>query len=149
MFSGGILKIGDPHYLEREEDNVVKKAITNEVSIISIVGPHQSGKSSLLIRCLQFAREKDYQVVLIDLQSLGVETLSTEELFVSHLIEQISKQFNFDFDKVWTSIGSRSPYDKLNLFLDKYAIEAVKKKLILAFDKNKYIDPDLLIIYLL
>jgi hypothetical protein len=135
MISGGALKANDPHYLERESDYIVKKAITDIIPVISITGPHQSGKSSLLIRCSQFARKKGYKVIFFDLQNLGVETISNSDLFTSYLIEQISIQLNLDFDKVQAELGASHSFSKFDMFLGRFVLGATKSKIIIAFDE--------------
>jgi hypothetical protein len=60
-------------------------------------GARQVGKSSLLARALQQARESGATVVLTDFQSLNADTLVTADSLLRFLAEKIAYQLNLDF----------------------------------------------------
>ena len=60
---------------ERPADAAFRTAVARGDSIVLVKGPRQAGKTSLLARGLQSAREAGHQVVLTDLQKLDSEQL--------------------------------------------------------------------------
>src|SRR5262249_37135998 len=79
---GGAVPLGSPFSVVREPDRQFAEAIARGDSIVLVKGPRQVGKTPLLARGLQEAREGDARVALTDFQKLAAEQLaSTETLF--------------------------------------------------------------------
>ena len=68
---GGAVPPGSPFYTERPTDAEFMQAMKAGESIILIKGPRQMGKTSLLARGLQQAREMGCKVVLTDFRSFN------------------------------------------------------------------------------
>ena len=75
---GGSVPLQSPYYLVRPTDTEFQSAIGRRDSIVLVKGPRQAGKTSLLARGLQAARERGARVVLTDLQKLAAGQLSSE-----------------------------------------------------------------------
>src|SRR5207245_2692151 len=54
---GGAVPLDSPFYIERRTDGEFREAIRRQDSIVLVKGPRQVGKTSLLARGLQGARE--------------------------------------------------------------------------------------------
>lgn len=79
---GGAMALDSEYYIARPTDLEFHNAIARQDSIVLVKGPRQVGKTSLLARGLQKAREAGSQVVLCDFQNLASASLgSSEELF--------------------------------------------------------------------
>jgi serine/threonine protein kinase len=74
---GGAVPLDSPWYLERAADQELRRAILQHQSIILIKGARQMGKTSLLARGLQAAREQGLCVVNTDLQQLNMGSLAS------------------------------------------------------------------------
>jgi DNA-binding SARP family transcriptional activator len=94
---GGAVPLDSPFYVERATDAGFRRAILRQDSIVLVKGPRQVGKTSLLARGLQEAREAGARVVLTDFQKLtAAELESAETLFVS-LAAAIAEELELDF----------------------------------------------------
>ena len=58
-------------YIERSTDEGFFRAILRQDSIVLVKGPRQVGKTSLLSRGLQAAREAGQRVAVLDFQKLS------------------------------------------------------------------------------
>jgi len=65
---GGPVKLRDRFYIERAVDANLKREVVKSGTTTMVYGPHQVGKSSLLVRGLQHARKHGAKIVYLDLQ---------------------------------------------------------------------------------
>jgi DNA-binding winged helix-turn-helix (wHTH) protein len=103
---GGAMSLYSPLYIERSVDADFHSAIARRDSVVLIEGPRQIGKTSLLARGLQRARESGGQVALTDLQHLMISAFSDAEKLVLTLAEMIADQ-----------LGLSAPHLSWNKFL--------------------------------
>ncbi len=73
----GAVPLGSEFYLARPQDAELRTAIVNQDSIVLIKGARQMGKTSLLARGIQQARQRGAKVVLTDFQKLNVSDLDS------------------------------------------------------------------------
>ena len=100
---GGAVPLSSKFYITRPTDADFQSAIARRDSIVLVKGARQVGKTSLLARGLQYARETGAKVVLTDFQSLNAESLeSIEKLFLT-LAGLMADQLELDVfpDEVW------------------------------------------------
>ncbi len=83
-------------YVERQVDQNFQTAIQRRDSIVLLKGPRQVGKTSLLARGLQQAREAGVIVLLTDFQKLIDAQLQSLETFFIALGEMLADQINSD-----------------------------------------------------
>ena len=76
---GGAVPLDSRFYIERPTDAEFREAIARQDSIVLVKGPRQVGKTSLLARGLQQAREAGARVVMTDFQKLSDSQLATTE----------------------------------------------------------------------
>src|SRR5207253_1799465 len=76
---GGAVPIGSPFYVVRPTDEQFAAALARQDGIVLIKGARQMGKTSLLGRGLQRAREAGARVVLTDFQKLNAANLESAE----------------------------------------------------------------------
>jgi DNA-binding winged helix-turn-helix (wHTH) protein len=86
----GALQTGDPRYVARATDAEFRNAIERGDGIVLVKGSRQVGKSSLLARALQKARESGCAVVQIDLQSFSLDVLESLEKILLAIGTEIS-----------------------------------------------------------
>jgi serine/threonine protein kinase len=102
---GGAVPIGSRFYILRTADESFRAALVRQDSSVLIKGARQVGKTSLLARGLQQARETGAQVVLTDFQKLSSEQMATPEAFYLALAEIIADQLDLDMlpENVWNA----------------------------------------------
>jgi len=100
---GGAVPLGSPFYVERTTDPAFQNAIQRRDSIVLVKGARQVGKTSLLARGLQQARERGSRVVFTDFQSLNAAHLESPETLLLALAHAIADQLDLDVlpSSVW------------------------------------------------
>ncbi|RKZ53056.1 MAG: hypothetical protein DRR16_16430 [Candidatus Parabeggiatoa sp. nov. 3] len=93
---GGAMPLDSKFYVERQVDQNFQTAIQRRDSIVLLKGPRQVGKTSLLARGLQKAREAGVIVLLTDFQKLIDAQLQNLETFFIALGEMLADQVNSD-----------------------------------------------------
>jgi DNA-binding winged helix-turn-helix (wHTH) protein len=93
----GALPPNSRFYIKRATDDLFCSAIDRRDSVVLVNGTTQVGKSSLLARGLERARQSGATVVLTDLQSLNAEALTSIDKLFQCLAEKISNQLDFEF----------------------------------------------------
>jgi hypothetical protein len=91
---GGAVPLESDFYLVRPQDGELRTALMRYDSIVLIKGARQMGKTSLLARGLQQARERGAKVVLTDFQKLSVADLESPKHLYLILAESIAEQLN-------------------------------------------------------
>ncbi|MBI2927662.1 MAG: AAA-like domain-containing protein [Verrucomicrobia bacterium] len=93
---GGAVPLESRFYVVRPTDEEFRSAIARGDSIVLVKGARQMGKTSLLARGLQQARQAGAKVVLTDFQMFNAEHLeSANNLFLT-LAEWIAMQLDLD-----------------------------------------------------
>lgn len=107
---GGAVPLDSPFYVVRKTDEEFYKAIARRDSIVLVKGARQVGKTSLLARGLQRARESGATVVLTDLQHPSGEAFSSIEKLLLECGERIAGQMNLKTrpHDMWSGLLSAS-----------------------------------------
>lgn len=133
---GGVVKLSDRLYVEREADARLKDQITRWGTTTAIRAPRQTGKTSLLMRGVQYARAQGQKVVFFDVQGSGHEYLASLDAFLRGLAEAICDELGLDeslLDQAWQS--RRGAPIKLERFLEKQVLTTLDHPLVLALDE--------------
>jgi hypothetical protein len=122
-------------YEVRRGDQIALDAIRQQGVTITIKGPRQVGKSSLLIRVREAALQKQKQVVLIDFQQVGKNSLKSAELFCRQFCELISRKLNIEsrVAEYWNM-----PLDDImrcTQYMETHLLPKMDKPLVLAMDE--------------
>jgi hypothetical protein len=80
----------------RPTDHEFQTAIARRDSIVLVKGARQMGKTSLLARGLQLARQTGAKVILADLQKLSLDQLKSAESFFLALGEMLADQLDLE-----------------------------------------------------
>ena len=83
-------------YVVRPADAELRTAIARQDSLVLIKGARQMGKTSLLARGLQQAREAGARVVPTDIQKLNASELESAEAFCLSLAERLADRLRAD-----------------------------------------------------
>ena len=100
---GGAVPLDSKFYIARATDNEFQAAIARQDSIVLVKGARQVGKTSLLARGLQQAREAGARVIITDFQKLAADYLESVEKLLLTLAESFADQLDLDVfpDQVW------------------------------------------------
>ncbi len=103
--AGGAVPLDSHFYIVRPADEEFRAAIGRQDSIVLLKGARQVGKTSLLARGLQQARQAGAKVVLTDLQKLSADDLVSAESFYLALADLIADQLDLDVvpEEVWNA----------------------------------------------
>ena len=93
---GGASPLHSEFYMERGADAEMRDAIAKNDSIVLVKGPRQIGKTSLLARGLQNARERGAKVALTDFQKFNASNLNDIVSFFISLGESLADQLDLD-----------------------------------------------------
>lgn len=106
----GVLPLTSPYYLERTADAEFQLAAARGDSIVRIKGARQMGKTSLLARGLQHARERGATILLTDFQLLNQEHLESVDTFYRFLARWLARQAGtgLSVDEVWDPLQGAS-----------------------------------------
>jgi hypothetical protein len=88
----GAMPLDSKFYVERQVDNDFQTTIQRRDSIVLLKGPRQVGKTSLLARGLQQAREAGVRVLLTDFQKLVEPQLQSSESFFLAIAQMLARQ---------------------------------------------------------
>jgi len=89
---GGAMSLDSRFYVVRPADAEFEAAVARGDSIVLVKGPRQVGKTSLLARGLQRAREIGAKVVATDLEMLGATDLESSQALFMALGKSIAEQ---------------------------------------------------------
>lgn len=136
-YPSGAVKLNDPYYIERDVDVKLVEALKRPGDTITIRGPRQVGKTSLLARGIyQSRRQFAARVAYFDLQEMDQSVLASLDAFLRSLAVTIFDELDLDLeliDPVWHS-PLHAPR-KLTKLLEKYVLLGEEPPLLLAMDE--------------
>ncbi|MCP5100375.1 MAG: hypothetical protein GY943_32905 [Chloroflexi bacterium] len=136
-YPSGAMKLSDTFYIARHADQQLRDELCLPGHTVTITGPRQVGKTSMLVRGVQAAKQAhDARVVYLDMQAISQESLSDRDGFMHEFALWIVDDLDLDdaeLDKIWQrSLGSAR---KLTKLLDRYVLPAIDAPLILVLDE--------------
>ncbi len=122
---GGAVPLDSEYYLTRPADNDLRAAISKRDSIILIKGARQMGKTSLLARGLQQARQLGFKAVSTDLQKFNAESFLT----VGRLYQAMGESMADQLDLAVTPAENWDPRRGPNANFERYVRREVLGKI--------------------
>ncbi len=132
---GGAVPLNSKFYIVRPTDEEFRAAITRRDSIVLVKGARQMGKTSLLARGLQQAREQGARVVLTDFQTLNASHLQSADTLFLTLAEMLADQLDLDTlpGEIWNP--GRGPNMNLERYLRKPVFGSVEQPIVWGLDE--------------
>lgn len=124
--AGGAVPLESAFYIVRQTDEEFRQALARNDSIILIKGARQMGKTSLLGRGLQLARQSGAQVILTDFQKLHGPDLRSIESFFRALREMVADQLRLDEKQLQPWDEKRNPNSNFERFWRQDILEPAK-----------------------
>jgi AAA-like domain/TIR domain len=132
---GGSLRADSKFYIERPADRVAYEAIAQQGVTLTIKGPRQMGKSSLLLRVVQTAIDLGKRVAVLDFQLFDRTTLHDDEMFFRHFCVWLSEELELEnqVEAFWASpLGNPQ---RCTRYMGRYLLPALGAPLVLAMDE--------------
>ncbi|HEX8845580.1 MAG TPA: AAA-like domain-containing protein [Pyrinomonadaceae bacterium] len=132
---GGAMPLDSEFYIVRPTDEEFRTAIARQDSIVLVKGARQMGKTSLLARGLQQARETGAKVVLTDFQKLNAAHLESVETLFMTLAELLADQLDLEVfpDQVWTA--RRGPSMNFERYVRREVLGKISSPLVWGLDE--------------
>lgn len=132
---GGAVKLRDELYIEREADIRLRRELLKLGTTTIIRAPRQTGKTSLLIRGVDEARQEGIKIIHINMQDFMKNDLSSLERFLRLFSEFVADELEFevDLEKLWR--GSLSSNVKLTRLFSRHILNGKGHRVILAIDE--------------
>lgn len=132
---GGAVPPASEFYQARETDSEFEAAIRRRDSIVLVKGARQVGKTSLLARGLQRARQAGMRVVLTDLERLNARSLESADTLLLTLAHVIAEQLDLDLDLAETWAAHCGPNLNFARFLRRAVLDEASPPLLWALDE--------------
>jgi serine/threonine protein kinase len=133
--AGGAVDLASNFYVDRPSDEVFQQAVTRWESIVRVKGARQMGKTSLLARGLDQARQAGARVAVSDFQRLSLQSLESTESFYLALAGLLADQLDLDVspETVWNP--QRAPNMNFQRFLCREVLGKIHGHLVWGLDE--------------
>ena len=135
-FPSGSVPLDSPFYIE---NSAIATQINTEISkqgaLIRIKAPREMGKTSLLLRVMDYADRMGYRTVTLNLEQIDQAILSDLKRFLRWLCANVSRQLQLSpkLDEYWDEdIGSKV---SCSHYLGSYVLEQIDSPVVLALDE--------------
>jgi hypothetical protein len=133
---GGALDIEDPWYLPRPADATAVAVARESGQTLTIKGPRQMGKSSLLMRTVKAGLDVGKKVALLDFQLLDEATKADPDLFFRRFTSSIAERLELP-DRVqekWNA-GHSNPQN-CTLYVEREILPVLNAPCVIAIDET-------------
>jgi DNA-binding SARP family transcriptional activator len=132
---GGAMPLGSRYYVMRDADADFEAAVRRQDSIILVRGARQVGKTSLLARGLQSAREAGKQVALSHFQGFNARHLESPDAFLLALADDLVEQLDLDVSPSANWNPDRGANPNLRRFLRREVLARLDRPLVWGMDE--------------
>lgn len=136
FYPNGSLPLNSPYYLKRScIEDLVCQEITKPGSFVRLKAPREMGKTSLLLRVLDYAERQGYQTVSLSLDQVDTAILGNLNQFLRWLCANISRQLDIKprLNEYWSQdLGSKI---SCNAYIQDYVLRLMDTPLVLAIDE--------------
>ena len=137
---GGAVPLNSEFYIVRPADEEFRLAIARRDSIVLVKGARQVGKTSLLARGLQQAREAGARVVLTDFQNLSAAYLESIEKLMLVFAKSFADQLELDLisNQIWPNQiwdADLSPGINLERYLRRVVLQQTTVPIVWGLDE--------------
>ncbi|MBH8552510.1 AAA-like domain-containing protein [Nostocaceae cyanobacterium CENA357] len=139
-YPSGSVPLNSSFYLERSFiDEQVYAEIRKPGALVRIKAPREMGKTSLILRALDYAERQGYCTVSLNLEQTDQAILSNLNRFLRWLCANVTSQLDFDakLDDYWDEdIGSKV---SCSLYFRNCLLERIDSPLVLVLDEAHHI----------
>jgi class 3 adenylate cyclase len=133
--AGGAVPLDSAFYVVRPTDEQFRTAIARHDSLVLVKGARQMGKTSLLARGLQQARETGARVALTDFQTLNATHLESVETLYLTLGGWLADQLDAKVwpEDVWNT--RRGPSWSFEQYLRRHLLDRAEERVVWGLDE--------------
>ncbi len=132
----GSVPLGSPFYLERTPlQTQIDREIGSPGAMVRIKAPREMGKTSLLLRIIDNAKQQGYRTVSLNLEQFDRSMMSDLDRFLRSICANIARQLQIKpcLDDYWDAdLGSKI---SCTYYFQEYLLQEVNTPLVLAFDE--------------
>ncbi len=136
LYPNGSVPLGSPFYLERTSiEEPINQEIRKPGALIRIKAPREMGKTSMLVRILDYAKRLDYRTVSLNLEQVDQAILSDLNQFLRWLCANTARQLRLKskLDEYWDEdLGSKI---SCTSYFQDYLLESIETPFVLALDE--------------
>ncbi len=132
---GGAVPLESKFYITRPADEKFRTAIARHDSIVLVKGARQVGKTSLLARGLQQARDAGASVVLTDFQNFSSADMGSFEKLLRSFADSFADQLDLDVSPRQLWKADRSPGINFEQYLRREALLKTSSQIIWGLDE--------------
>lgn len=131
----GTMETQSSFYIERESDPVAQAAIARQGVTITIKGPRQMGKSSLLNRTIAAASEMGKRVVFLDFQLVDKSALKDGDIFFRQFCYWLTDELELNnrVEEYWNAPLGNS--QRCTRYVSRYLLKELGGPLVIAMDE--------------
>jgi hypothetical protein len=133
---GGTLDIDDPWYLPRPSDATAISVARQPGQTLTIKGPRQMGKSSLLMRTIKAALDVGKKVALLDFQLVDEKSKADADIFFRQFASAIAEQLDLPdrVGELWDP-GFSNPQN-CTRYMERHVLEPLSAPCVVAIDET-------------
>jgi hypothetical protein len=135
-YPNGAVPLGSPFYLERLPlEEQIRQEIKKPGALVRIKAPKEMGKTSLLLRMLDFAKQQGYRTVSLNLEQVDQAILGDLNQFLRWLCANAARQLQLkpQLDEYWgEDLGSKI---SCTVYIQDYLLESITAPIVLALDE--------------
>jgi len=131
----GTMSAESAFYIERDSDAIALETIQLNGVTITIKGPRQMGKSSLLIRVKEEAAKRGKRTALLDFQLFDKPALSNPDLFFRQFCDWLTDELELDsrVTEYWEMPLGNS--QRTTRYMQRYLLKELGQPLVIAMDE--------------
>lgn len=135
-FPSGPIAIDSPFYIERPPiEQQIYQEICQPGALVRVKAPKEMGKTSLLLRALDYAQNQGYQMVYLNLDQMDQSICANLNRFLRSFCASLTRQLHLEpkLDDYWDEdMGSKV---SCTLYLRQHLLESTKTPLVIALDE--------------
>ena len=140
LYPNGSVPLGSPFYLERTSiEEPINQEIRKPGALIRIKAPREMGKTSMLMRILDYAKHLGYRTISLNLEQVDRAILNDLNQFLRWLCANTTRQLRLKLklDEYWDEdLGSKMSWSS---YFQDYLLEEIDTPLVLALDEVNHI----------
>jgi AAA-like domain/TIR domain len=131
----GTMSTESQFYVERSSDEIAQSAIARQGVTITIKGPRQMGKSSLLNRTIVDANKRGKRTVYLDFQLFDKSALANADLFFRQFCYWLTDELDVEnrVDEYWNLPLGNS--QRCTRYVSRYLLNEIGGPVVLAMDE--------------
>ncbi len=134
---GGGMASDNPFYIQRVGEQQFIEGILKNHALLRIKGPRQYGKTSMMSKALQLARDNGYEIIAISLQQWNVTVLKDLSKLLQQICHNVCKKLKIDVKQLKEAWEDEflDEKGKCTAFFEDFVLTQSDKPLVLAFDE--------------